>query len=280
MNALPLEKKALVLSHLVEGLSVRSIERLTGVHRDTIIRLMISAGEMASEILDSQMVNLEVKRLQVDEIWTYVFKKQRLVSSLDPKEFGDQYVFVALDPDTKLIPMFRVGKRTGELARSFMMDLRSRIVTQFQLTTDAFSAYRDAVDDAFGTEIDYAQIHKSYSSEDIPKGEHRYSPGCIVGITIIPVTGFPVRRHISTSLVERQNLTVRMQMRRFTRLTNAFSKRLESLRAALAIHFFYYNFMRVHQTLRVTPAMQAKITNHIWTWEELLNPAIHQQRAA
>lgn len=279
MNALSLEKKALVLSHLVEGLSVRSIERLTGVHRDTIIRLTISAGEIASEILDSQMVNLEVKRLQIDEIWTYVAKKQRLVSSLDPKEFGDQYVFVALDPDTKLIPMFRVGKRTGELARSFMMDLRSRIITQFQLTTDAFKPYRDAVDYAFGTEIDYAQIHKSYSSEDIPKGEHRYSPGCIIGINIIPITGNPVRKHISTSLVERQNLTIRMQMRRFTRLTNAFSKKLESLRAALAIHFFYYNFVRVHQSLRVTPAMQAKLTNHIWTWEELLSRC-EQSKAA
>ncbi len=279
MNALPLEKKALVLSHLVEGLSVRSIERLTGIHRDTIIRLMISVGEIASEILDSQMVNLEVKRLQVDEIWTYVGKKQRLVSSYDPKEFGDQYVFVALDPDTKLIPMFRVGKRTGELAKSFMMDLRSRIVTQFQLTTDAFGAYRDAVDYAFGTEIDYAQIHKSYSAENITKGEHRYSPGCIVGINIIPITGNPVRRHISTSLIERQNLTIRMQMRRFTRLTNAFSKKLASLQAALAIHFFYYNFVRVHQTLRVTPAMQAKLTSHIWTWEELLNRC-QQSKAA
>lgn len=279
MNTLSLQTKALILSHLVEGLSVRSIERLTGVHRDTIIRLMISAGEIASEILDSQMVNLEVNRLQIDEIWTFVGKKQRLVSSYDPKEFGDQYVFVALDPDTKLIPMFRVGKRTGELAKSFMMDLRSRIVTQFQLTTDAFSAYRDAVDYAFGTEIDYAQIHKSYSSEDIPKGEHRYSPGCIVGVNIIPVTGNPVRRYISTSLVERQNLTIRMQMRRFTRLTNAFSKKLESLRAALAIHFFYYNFVRVHQTLRVTPAMQAKLTSHIWTWEELLTSRQQSQAA-
>jgi hypothetical protein len=160
-----------------------------------------------------------------------------------------------------------------------MLDLRSRINTQFQLTTDAFSAYRDAVDYAFGTEIDYAQIHKRYSAEDVTKGEHRYSPGCIVGITIIPVTGFPVRKHISTSLVERQNLTVRMQMRRFTRLTNAFSKRLESLQAALAIHFFYYNFVRVHQSLRVTPAMEAKLTNHIWTWEELLSCRQQSQAA-
>jgi len=279
MNRLNTSKQALVLAHLVEGLSVRSIERLTGVHRDTIIRLMVSTGEMASDVLDTQMMGLEIKRLQVDEIWTYVFKKQRLVTSLDPREFGDQYVFVALDPDTKLIPLFRVGKRTALNAQSFMLDLRARISTQFQLTTDAFKPYRDAVDYAFGTEIDYAQIHKSYSSEDVPKGEHRYSPGCIVGINIIPMTGNPDRKHISTSLVERQNLTIRMQMRRFTRLTNAFSKKLESLQAALAIHFFYYNFMRVHQTLRVTPAMQADITRHIWTWEELLNHC-QQSKAA
>ncbi|MBM4161019.1 MAG: IS1 family transposase [Ignavibacteria bacterium] len=277
MNTLSLSKKTAVLSHLVEGLSVRSIERLTGVHRDTIIRFMISAGEKASEVLDREMMNLEIKRLQIDEIWTYVFKKQRLVTYLDPIEFGDQYVFVALDPDTKLIPLFRVGKRTGEMARSFMLDLRARIATQFQLTTDSLAAYRDAVDNAFGTEIDYAQIHKRYSAEEVTKGEHRYSPSCIVGVTIIPVTGFPVRRHISTSLVERQNLTIRMQMRRFTRLTNAFSKRLESLRAALAVHFFFYNFMRVHQSLRVTPAMEAKLTRRVWTWEELLN---HQKQQA
>ena len=278
MNRLSTSNQALVLAHLVEGLSVRSIERLTGVHRDTIIRLMVSTGEMASDVLDTQMMGLEIKRLQVDEIWTYVFKKQHLVTSLDPREFGDQYVFVALDPDTKLIPLFRVGKRTAIEARSFMLDLRARISTQFQLTTDSFRPYRDAVDYAFGTEIDYAQIHKSYSTEDVMKGEHRYSPGCIVAVDIIPITGSPDRKHISTSLVERQNLTIRMQMRRFTRLTNAFSKRLESLRAALAIHFFYYNFVRVHQTLRVTPAMQANITRHIWTWEELLE--CQKQKAA
>ena len=279
MNTLPLETKALILSHVVEGLSVRAIERLTGVHRDTIIRLMLSTGDSARETLDREMVNLEIKRLQVDEIWAYVFKKQKRVNPEDPREYGDTYTFIALDPDTKLIPAFRVGKRTGEMARSCMLDLRSRIITQFQLSTDAFSAYKDAVDYAFGTEIDYAQIHKQYSPEDVTNREHRYSPGCIVGINIVPITGYPVRKHISTSHVERQNLTMRMQMRRFTRLTNAFSKRLASLEAAVAIHVFYYNFMRIHQTLRVTPAMEAKLTRHIWTWEELLNQC-QQSKAA
>jgi IS1 family transposase len=270
MNRLPLEKQALILSHLVEGSSVRSIERITGVHRDTIIRLMISAGEKASEILDSQMMNLDVKRLQVDEIWTFVGKKQRRVTREEIKlGFGDQYVFVALNPDTKLIPAFRVGRRNGSLAISFMSELKTRIRTRFQLSTDSFSAYKDAVDSVFGEDIDYAQIHKQYST-DIVKGEHRYSPGCIVGVNIRPITGNPVHEHISTSLVERQNLTMRMNMRRFTRLTNAFSKRIRSLQAALAIHFFHYNFMRIHQSLRVTPAMEARLTSHVWAWQELL----------
>jgi IS1 family transposase len=270
MNTLSLEKKTLILSHLVEGLSVRSIERLTGVHRDTIIRLMISTGKIARDIMDSQFTGLDIKRLQVDEIWAYVFKKQRHIKPEDPIEFGDAYTFVALDPDTKLIPAFRVGKRTREMALSFMSELNSRIRTRFQLSTDSFPAYRDVVDSVFGEDIDYGQIHKSYSQK-ISKGESRYSPACIVSVDIIPITGNPNRRHISTSLVERQNLTIRMSMRRLTRLTNAFSKTFKSLESALSIHFFHYNFIRIHQSLRVTPAMETKLTHHVWTWEELLN---------
>jgi IS1 family transposase len=279
MNALAVSKKALILSHLVEGNSVRSIERITGVHRDTILRLLNSAGEKALDILDSELVNLEPKRIQLDEVWTYVSKKQARLSPEERKagEYGDQYVFVALDPQTKLVVAFTVGKRTLETALSFMYDLKTRIGTRFQLTTDSFSPYFQAVDSVFGDDIDYAQVHKSYSDEDI-KGEHRYSPGCIVSINIRPLLGNPIRKHISTSLVERQNLTMRMQMRRFTRLTNAFSKKLQNLKAALALHFLYYNFIRIHQSLRVTPAIEAGITNHIWTWEELLTS--HQQKEA
>ena len=278
MNALPLHKKTLILSHLVEGLSIRSIERISGIHRDTIIRVMLSVGELASEILDRELVNLEVKRLQVDEIWSYVGKKQKRVRKGDSSELGDAYTFVAIDPDTKLVPAFRTGKRTAEMAISFMKELNFRINTRFQLSTDAFKAYRDAVDDVFGEDVDYAQVHKKFSA-NVTKGEHRYSPGCIVGIHIKRVTGNPDRKHISTSLVERQNLTMRMNMRRFTRLTNAFSKTLASLEAALAIHFLYYNFMRIHQSLRVTPAMEAKVSNHIWSWEELLNYKQQSQAA-
>ena len=278
MNTLPLDKKALILSQLVEGSSVRSIERITGVHRDTIIRLMISTSEIAREIMDTAMMNLEIKRLQVDEIWTFVNKKQARRNEDDPAEYGDQYVFVALDPDTKLIPAFLVGRRTNVSARSFMMELASRIRTRFQLSTDAYHAYPDAVDRAFGNDIDFATIEKHFASSEV-KGEHRYSPGCIIGMTIKPVTGKPVKKHISTSLVERQNLTMRMQMRRFTRLTNAFSKTLLSLQAALALHFFHYNFMRIHQSLRVTPAMEAGISSHVWEWGDLLDNRQQSQAA-
>ena len=181
-------------------------------------------------------------------------------------ELGDQYLFVALGADTKLVPIFRVGKRTSKLARSFLMELATRIPTKFQLSTDSWYAYFDAV---FGTDIDYAQIHKQYAES--PEGEKRYSPAHIIRVVINPLIGSPKKKHISTGYVERQNLTICMQMRRFTRLTNAFSKKLQNFTAALALHFFQNNFMRIHQTLRVTPAMEAGITRHLWEWEELLN---------
>jgi IS1 family transposase len=266
-NHLPFEKKALILSQLVEGSSIRSIERITGVHRDTILRLMVSAGDLAQDVMDSQMMGLQCKRIQVDEIWTYVGKKQKHVKEQN-SILGDQYVFVALDADTKLIPTWIVGKRTSGLAHSFLSDLATRVSTRFQLSTDSFKGYFEAVDRVFGVDVDYAQIHKSYAES--LEGEKRYSPAKIIRINILPLIGSPKQKHISTSYVERQNLTIRMQMRRFTRLTNGFSKKLENLRASLALHFFHYNFMRIHQTLRVTPAMEAGISTHIWGWGELL----------
>jgi IS1 family transposase len=268
-NNLSIEKKILVLSALVEGNSICSIVRMTGVNKRTILRILCEAGEKAAEIMDREMVNVKVGRLQVDEIWTFVGKKQKQLRQGDSEDLGDQYVFVALDADTKLIPAFRIGKRTSQMAVSFMMELKTRINTIFQLSTDAFVAYKDAVDRVFGEEIHYGQIHKHYSEEQ--KGERRYSPANIIRVSINPITGYPDRKHISTSYVERQNLTMRMQMRRFTRLTNAFSKKLKNLEAALALHFFHYNFLRIHQTLRVTPAMQAGISKHLWTWEEFLD---------
>ncbi len=280
MNTLSIEKKTLILSSLVEGSSIRSIERITGVHRDTIIRLMLSAGERAQEILDREMLNLKCKQVQVDEIWTYVAKKQKQCTDLEKQLgcVGDQYVFVAMDADTKLIPAFRVGRRTSEMALSFMKELQTRINTRFRLSTDSFNAYYDAVDRVFGDSIDYGQIHKQY--RETADGEKRYSPANIISVTVRSLIGQPQRKRISTSYIERQNLTMRMQMRRFTRLTNAFSKKLDSLKATLAVHYFYYNFMRVHQSLRVTPAMEAGITNRLWTWHELLSINTLEKQAA
>lgn len=270
MNTLPLNKKLLVLSALVEGNSICSIVRMTGVNKRTILQLLCEAGERAQEIHDREMIGIQSRRIQVDEIWTFVGKKQKELEDGQRKslELGDQYVFVALDAETKLVPVFQVRKRNMKTAYSFISELATRVTTRFQLSTDSFKAYFDAVDGVFGTEIDYGQIHKNYGEE--ATGERRYSPGQIISITIKALIGQPRRKHISTSYVERQNLTMRMQIRRFTRLTNAFSKKLENLKAALALHFFHYNFMRIHQTLRVTPAMQAGISQHVWTWEELL----------
>lgn len=277
MNRLPIEKQSLVLTLLSEGNSIRSIARISGVDRNTISSLLLSAGQEAREILNTEMKNLKVRFLQVDELWTFVGKKQAHLTDLDSPEMGDQYVFVALDADTKLIPAFRVGKRTGRLAASFMMELSTRIMTRFQLTTDAFAGYFDAVDRVFGDSIDYGVLHKQYAEE--VKTEKRYSPAHFVSATKRVLCGEPKRQYISTSYVERQNLTVRMQMRRFTRLTNAFSKSLRHLEAALALHYFQYNFIRIHQTLRVTPAMEAKLTRRIWSWNDLLNNTVHSQAA-
>ena len=215
------------------------------------------------------MVNLESKFVQVDEIWTYVGKKQKQLTLLDSEELGDQYVFVAMDSDTKLVPAFLVGKRNEANSLSMMKELQYRITNKFQLTTDAFAPYFNAVDSVFGEDVDYGQIHKEY--REAPKNEKRYSPVEFVRVIIKPLIGNPRRKRISTSHIERQNLTIRMQMRRFTRLTNAFSKKLDNLKAATALHFFHYNFMRIHSSLRVTPAMEAKITKRVWEWSDLMS---------
>ena len=268
---LPIEKKILILNSLVEGNSICSTVRMTGVHKLTILRLLCEAGERAQEILDREMVNIQSNYIQVDEIWTYCFKKQKQLSEFekDSLELGDQYVFVAIDSETKLVVSFNVGKRNESNAFSMMKELQYRITNKFQLTTDAFAPYFKAVDDVFGDDIHYGQIHKEYREDS--KGEKRYSPADIVRVIIKPLIGQPERKRISTSHIERQNLTMRMQMRRFTRLTNAFSKKLENLKAAVALHFYHYNFMRIHSSLRVTPAMEAKVTKRLWGWEDLFN---------
>jgi IS1 family transposase len=258
----------------VEGTSIRSIERITGVHRDTIMRLGLNVGNACARFLDARVKGVSARKVQVDEIWTYVFKKQGRISVDESAAgIGDQYVFVGIDAETKLVISHLVGKRDGSSAYYFMRDLKDRITTRVQLTTDGFRPYIRAVDDTFGTEVDYAQLVKIYGQPQASAATARnyYEPVRVIGALPMAVMGRPRAIAISTSHVERQNLTMRMQMRRFTRLTNAYSKKLDNLKAAIALHFAWYNFVRVHQTLRTTPAMAANLTDHLWTLEELLS---------
>lgn len=269
MNTLTEAKRLAVLSGLVEGNSIRSISRMTGVDRNTINSLLLKTGERCAALLDERMRQLRCRRVQCDEIWTYVAKKERHVRDDDPAEFGDQWVYVALDADTKLIPAYRIGKRSSENTQAFMRDVRRRIADQrIQLTTDAFIFYTKAVEQAFGGDADYAQLKKLFGDYG-QHGNERYSPSPITEVISKTISGVPDPAHVSTSFVERQNLTIRMQMRRFTRLTNAFSKKLANLQAACALHFAHYNFCRVHSSLRVTPAMEAGLATHIWSIADL-----------
>jgi IS1 family transposase len=272
MNILKSEKQEMVIRGLVEGSSIRSIEPMTGVHRDTIMGFMLKVGSTCEEIMDESMRNLPCKDIEVDEVWSFVGKKQRHVTiNDDPNEVGDFYTFVALDSETKLIPAYKVGKRDLLTAQAFISDLSSRLSNRIQLSSDKLKAYVDAVEVAFGADIDYGQIVKSYEAE--PIGPGRYSPPKVVSVLKEYITGNPNLNKICTSFVERQNLTVRMQMRRFTRLTNAFSKKLENLKAAVALHFCHYNFVRIHSSLRITPAMATGVTKELWSIRDLIERA-------
>jgi IS1 family transposase len=255
----------------VEGMSLRSIERVTQVHRDTIMRLLLLAGERSQQLMDSKMRNLRPRYLQIDEIWTYCGKKRRQVRKGDSPELGDQWVTVAIDAESKLIPSFHIGKRHREDTNAFLWDLYMRIDGRTQITTDGLNHYTASVPMCFGLDVDFAQLTKmfgDFGQHDSPEG--RYSPSPIKGVISKVRRGDPDPDHISTSYIERSNLTMRMQMRRFTRLTNAFSKKLSHLKAAVALHFAHYNFCRIHSTLRVSPAMQAHLTDHVWSLTELL----------
>jgi IS1 family transposase len=269
MNTLSQDKKLAVISGLVEGNSIRSISRMTNVDRNTINSLLLRTGERCAALLDEWMRQLPCRRLQCDEIWTYVGKKARHVKQDDPAEFGDQWVYVAIDADTKLVPSYFVGKRSSENTQVFIHDLYRRVAGHIQLTTDAFVFYTKAVEQSFGGDVDYAQLKKLYGDYG-QHGNERYSPSPILEVISRTVSGVPDPAHVSTSYVERQNLTIRMQMRRFTRLTNAFSKKLENLKAACALHFAHYNFVRVHSSLRVTPAMAAGIATEVWPLTSLV----------
>jgi len=265
MNNLPIERQIAVLSSLIEGNSIRATVRMTGVAKDTVTKLLAKVGQACADYQNKVMRDLPCKRIQCDEIWSFCYAKDKNVPEEKRGQFGygDVWTWTAICADSKLIPCWRVGRRNAWDAQNFMYDLASRLANRVQLTTDGHKVYLLAVDLAFGIDIDYAMLVKLYGPDPREK-EVRYSPAQCIGALPTIITGRPDRKHISTSYAERQNLSMRMYMRRFTRLTNAFSKKIENHGHALALYFMYYNFCRVHQTLRVTPAMEIGISDHIW----------------
>jgi IS1 family transposase len=269
------ETQESILKCLSDGVSIRATERILDVHRDTILRFMLKVGEGCDRLMDQQMRGLECRYIEVDEIWGFIGKKQRhLTAEDDITELGDTWTFVALDKESKVIPSYIVGKRTSETAHEFMTDLSSRLINRVQLSADALHAYVDATWWAFKGDVDFGQVVKSYEAE--PIGPGRYSPPHVVSATKTPVHGRPDKAHISTSHIERSNLSMRMNMRRLTRLTNGFSKKLENHRLATALWFGVYNYVRVHGSIRVTPAMAAGVTPRLWSMGDLLDAAMAQ----
>jgi len=274
MNRLPLKTQTLILRCLVEGMSVRSTARTADVSKNTVIKLLVDAGKACSSYQDRVLRNLPCKRIQVDEIWAFVYAKQGNVPSAKnpPQEAGDVWTWTAICADTKLVPSWAIGDRSSETAIEFMDDLRARMNDRVQLTSDGHKAYLEAVEGAFGGDIDYAMLVKLYGSDGGTSPEKRYSPAECTGTRKMKVSGKPDDAHISTSYVERNNLTMRMSMRRFTRLTNAFSKKIENHAHSVSLHFMYYNFCRQHKGLDgISPAMAAGVTDHLWEIEDIVN---------
>lgn len=272
-NVLKRDKQEAIIRCLVDGNSIRATERITGVHRDTIMRLMVRVGNGCAKVMDHELRSLTCERVQVDEIWGFIYKKQRHVGREDDiTRVGDVWTWVAIDADTKLIPSYLVGKRTSEAAKAFVDDLAGRLDNKCQLSSDGLRMYVEAVFWAFAGDVDYGQVVKSYEAE--PIGPGRYSPPKVVSVERTAVFGKPNMEKVSTSHVERQNLTMRMCMRRLTRLTNGFSKKLENHVAATALHFAYYNFCRVHRSIKQTPAMAAGVMFQPWTVGDLLDAAL------
>lgn len=271
MNRLDRKQRAQILGMMVEGVSIRSICRLTGVAKNTVIKLLVDAGDVFSAYQDQALRNLPCRRIQCDEIWSFVYAKEKNVPEALQGEFGygDVYTWTAICADTKLVPSWMVGRRDAAAAGLFMGDLATRLTGRVQLTTDGHKAYLQAVEDAFGANVDYAMLVKLYGEPTGSETARRYSPGECCGTIKGAVCGKPDERHVSTSYVERQNLSMRMGMRRFTRLTNGFSKKVENHAHALAIYFMHYNFVRIHSTLRCTPAMEAGITDKLWSLEDM-----------
>jgi IS1 family transposase len=269
MHRLSAERRAQVIGSLVEGNSIRATVRMTGVAKNTITKLLLDVGEASSGYMNEVLVDLPCRRLQVDEIWSYVYSKAKNVPMNKRGEAGDVWTWVAIDADTKLVPSFLVGGRGPHEAHAFMTDLAGRMANRVQLSSDGNKLYLTAVERAFGSDVDYAVIVKLYTAE----GSGYYSPPECIGTEQHAVYGDPDPAHVSTSYVERQNLTMRMSMRRFTRLTNAFSKKAENLAAAVSLHFMHYNFARPHKSLSkpypTTPAMAAGVSDHVWSLSEI-----------
>jgi IS1 family transposase len=270
MNKLPTERRAQILGMMAEGISIRAICRLTGVSKNTVAKLLRDAGEAFSAYQDEHLRNLRCKRLQLDEIWAFVYAKAKNVPTAKaaPEQAGYIWTWVAIDADTKLVASCYVGNRDAYAASIFVSDLAGRLAGRAQITSDGLRLYVEAGEQAFGADVDFAQLVKLYG--DAPEGQKRYSPAECVGCKRAAVTGSPDPAHVSTSYAERQNLSMRMGNRRMTRLTNAFSKKAESHAHAMAVYFMHYNFVRIHQTLRVTPAMAAGVTDRLWELSDLV----------
>jgi IS1 family transposase len=283
MNKLNNERRARIIAALVEGNSIRATGRMTGSTKDTVVKLLVDVGTACASYQDEVMRNLDCRRLECDEIWSFCHAKKKNVA---PEHqgilgYGDVWTWVAIEAETKLVPCWHVGHRDARAAEQFINDLASRLKNRVMLTTDGLKCYLEAVEGAFGCDIDYAMLIKIYGKA---QDEIRYSPPECLSTHTEVISGYPFPPMISTSYVERQNLTMRMSMRRFTRLTNAFSKKLENLRHAIALHFMYYNFVRIHQTLRCTPAMEAGVSKKLWSIEDIValldNPAYAQREVA
>jgi IS1 family transposase len=272
MNVLPADKQVTIISALTEGCSIRTTERMTGVHRDTIMRLGVRIGEACHRLHDSMMHDFQPALVELDEQWAFIAKKQKRVKQGEIEK-GDCWVWIALDAVHKAVISYSVGKRTAEHAQFIANDLRARILNRPQITSDGLAAYIPAVDIAFGVDVDFAQLVKTYQAPPEDDAAHRYSPSAIRSIEKTVIRGIPNESKISTSYIERFNLTTRMAMRRFTRLTNGFSKKLANHKAAIALHIAHYNFCRVHETLRITPAMAVGVTDHVWSIAELIERA-------
>ncbi len=282
MNRLDTKRRAQIVAALVEGNSVRATCRMTGADKGAVLKLLVELGAACEKYQDVTLRNLKLTWIQCDEIWEFVYAKAKNVPEGHAGEwgFGDVWTWVAMDADSKLVPSWGVGRRDAFTGHAFIRDLASRLAHRVQVTTDGHKIYLEAIEGAFGADVDYAMLIKMYEGDSGKSPETRYSPAQCTGARTQTITGNPDPAHISTSFVERQNLTMRMSMRRFTRLTNGFSKKVENHKAAVALHFMHYNFARVHQTLRVTPAMEAGVSDHVWSISEIVGLLDRPQASA